>query len=192
MSSEPPPDRDPRDDPRYDPRYSAPGEQGYPPSSMSPPPYDPANAEQAARAQVNAPGIFLIVVGILGVLMSLVSIGMGAWFLLMSEEQFDEMMKPQKEMYGKLLGEKMAEEMYGNRTFLGGENVASGLLVFLSSLVTILGGVRMRQLRSYGLAMTGAILAAVPCTSGCCIGGQIAGVWTLIVLLNPAVRSMFR
>jgi hypothetical protein len=192
MSSEPPPDRDPRDDPRYDPRYSAPGDQGYPPGSMSPPPYDPANAEQAARAQVNAPGIFLIVVGVLGVLGALVNIGMGAWFLMMSADQFDEMMKPQKEMYSKIFGEQLAEQMYGNRTVLGGQSVGTGILAALSSMVTILGGVRMRQLRSFGLAITGAILTAVPCTSGCCIGGQIAGVWALIVLLNPAVKSMFR
>ena len=45
------------------------------------------------------------------------------------------------------------------------------------------------------LAMTAALLTAIPCLSfsSCCCGfGQIISVWCLFVLLDPQVRSAFR
>src|SRR5205823_4951836 len=51
-------------------------------------------------------------------------------------------------------------------------------------LVTVLGGICMMKLRSYGLAVTGAIFAAIPFVSplGCCLVGEVVGIWSLVVL----------
>ena len=64
----------------------------------------------------------------------------------------------------------------------------------LFSLLTILGAVRMMALKSYGLAVFVSVLAAVPCIScmACCGPGEGVGIWALVVLLNPEVRSAFR
>jgi hypothetical protein len=51
-------------------------------------------------------------------------------------------------------------------------------------------GARMRQLRSRGLAMVGAVLAMAPCSPVMLVGLPV-GVWSLIVLADPAVRAAF-
>jgi hypothetical protein len=54
------------------------------------------------------------------------------------------------------------------------------------------GAWRMRQLRSYGLAMTASILAMIPCFSDCCcVIGLPVGIWSLIVLLDKDVKAAF-
>jgi hypothetical protein len=54
--------------------------------------------------------------------------------------------------------------------------------------------VQLRRLRTYWVAVSGALLAVVPCVSplGCCGIGEAVGIWALVVLLNADVRSAFR
>jgi hypothetical protein len=60
----------------------------------------------------------------------------------------------------------------------------------LFCLLIILGGVRMMSLRSYGLAVTAAILALLPCQPLFLLG-LIFGIWALIVLSRPSVKAAF-
>ena len=55
-----------------------------------------------------------------------------------------------------------------------------------------LGAISMVRRGSRGLAMTAAILAMVPGLSCCCIAGLPLGIWSLIVLNNPDVKSSFQ
>jgi hypothetical protein len=73
-------------------------------------------------------------------------------------------------------------------------SLGSGVVGALLALLTLIGGIRMRGLRSYGLAMVGAIIAMIPCLSpsACCILGEVAGIWAIAVLLNQDVKSAFR
>ena len=48
----------------------------------------------------------------------------------------------------------------------------------------------MKTLKSYPLALTGSIVAMLPC-SCCCVIGLPIGVWAVIVLLKPAVKLAF-
>jgi len=57
-------------------------------------------------------------------------------------------------------------------------------------IVMLVGGIRMRQLRNYTLAVTAAVLAVLPC-SGCCIVSLPCGIWALVVLLDANVRAAF-
>jgi hypothetical protein len=68
-----------------------------------------------------------------------------------------------------------------------------GALVLLAAIVTAIAGVRMRALKSRGLALTGAVLAIIPCLSpaGCCGLGEAIGIWALIVLAQADVKSAF-
>lgn len=73
--------------------------------------------------------------------------------------------------------------------------LVSGILfgvaaIILGSLIT-LGASKMKNLNSYGLAMTACILAMIPCIN-CCILGLPFGIWALVVLNKPEVKDAFR
>jgi hypothetical protein len=53
------------------------------------------------------------------------------------------------------------------------------------------GGHRLEHLENYPLAMTGSIVALLPCNV-CCLLGLPFGIWALIVLNDPDVRNAFR
>ena len=50
---------------------------------------------------------------------------------------------------------------------------------------------KMKKLESYGWAMTASILALAPCISPCCLVGLPIGIWALVVLAKPEVKSAF-
>ena len=54
----------------------------------------------------------------------------------------------------------------------------------------LVGAVRMVALRNYQLAFTAAILAMLPCYI-CCVFGLPFGIWALVVLNKPEVKSQF-
>ena len=64
----------------------------------------------------------------------------------------------------------------------------------LGALLPLLAGIRMLQLRNYGLVFFGALTAAIPCVSGssCCCIGEVAGIYAIIMLLQPDIRDAFR
>ncbi|MBL9127380.1 MAG: hypothetical protein JNL97_07030 [Verrucomicrobiales bacterium] len=69
--------------------------------------------------------------------------------------------------------------------------VTSFLSIAISGLI-MYAGQKMRQLQSYALAVTGAVLAIVPCISPCCCIGIPVGVWVLVVLFKPEVKAAFQ
>ena len=62
----------------------------------------------------------------------------------------------------------------------------SGFYIFVST--------KLRKLESYGLVMTATILFMLPCLtpSCCCILGLPIGIWTLVIIMKPEVKSAFR
>ena len=69
--------------------------------------------------------------------------------------------------------------------------VMSFLSIAISALI-IYAGQKMRALQSYTLAVTGAILAIIPCISPCCCIGIPVGIWVLVVLFKPEVKAAFQ
>jgi predicted Zn finger-like uncharacterized protein len=69
-------------------------------------------------------------------------------------------------------------------------NVINGIGIFLQPIV-ILGAIKMKQLKSYGLATTASILAMLPC-GFCCLLGLPFGIWSLVVINRPDVKDSFR
>ena len=65
------------------------------------------------------------------------------------------------------------------------------VIPFLIYGLVLFGALKMKRLESYGLAMTAAILSLFPC-SVCCVIGLPFGIWSIVVLSNPQVRSAFR
>ena len=49
----------------------------------------------------------------------------------------------------------------------------------------------MQKLQNYQFALTASIVAMVPCISPCCVFGLPFGIWALVVLNKPEVKSQF-
>jgi hypothetical protein len=65
---------------------------------------------------------------------------------------------------------------------------------FISAAVGVLilvGASKMQSLQNYSLAVTASVLAMLPCISPCCLLGLPFGIWALVVLNRPEVKSQF-
>jgi hypothetical protein len=164
--------------------------------STEPDNYGLSNVHYNARATVNLPATFLIVLGVLNLLLGLYVVYNAAQANRLTEDEFETMLKEYEKWYPGFTQQyrasgKSFEEIKGmvvtSYYIWGGVELGCALLI-------LLGGVRMRALQSYGLAMTGSILAALPCFScaGCCGVGQVVGIWSIVVLFNPEVRAAFQ
>jgi hypothetical protein len=60
----------------------------------------------------------------------------------------------------------------------------------LWTIFVLAGSIQMLRLRSYGLAITGAVVALLPCNPGCILGLPF-GIWAIIVLAKPEVKEAF-
>src|ERR1035437_2231164 len=69
--------------------------------------------------------------------------------------------------------------------------IIGGAFMLVLGTPVLLGGLSMKKMRRYGLAMTGAICAMLPC-SCCFLVGLPIGIWALVVLLRPEVKAAFR
>jgi hypothetical protein len=123
------------------------------------------------RAAVSGPAIFLLVVGGIGV----------AWQLLM--------------LVLNILGTGL-NVMGGGRgsgfaMMQGGVGIVFNIIGLCVGGLIIFGALKMKNLQSYGLAMTASVIAMIPCVSPCCLIGLPAGIWALIVLLKPEVKAAF-
>jgi predicted Zn finger-like uncharacterized protein len=63
--------------------------------------------------------------------------------------------------------------------------------IIMGLLITI-GATKMKNLSSYGFAMTACILAMIPNVNCCILGGLPFGIWGLVVLNKPEVKDAFR
>lgn len=73
----------------------------------------------------------------------------------------------------------------------GVAGLVGGVIGIAVSVFIIYSALKMQKLTSHGLALAGAILAMVPCFSPCCLLGLPIGIWALVVLNKPEVRSQF-
>jgi predicted Zn finger-like uncharacterized protein len=69
-------------------------------------------------------------------------------------------------------------------------NVTHSVIVIACGAVVTYGAVQMKNLRSRGWAMTGSVLAMIPCL-GCCLLGLPFGIWSVVVLNKPEVVRAF-
>ena len=65
------------------------------------------------------------------------------------------------------------------------------LIALAMSLLIFAGGLQMKRLQNYGLAMAASIVAMIPCISPCCLLGLPLGIWALVVLSKPEVKNAF-
>jgi hypothetical protein len=132
----------------------------------------PFATQPAAADQVNGPATGLMVVAIVGALAQVASLIFnvaGTSFMASS---------------------RMPKDAWANM-FSGTLAVVSSIIGLLVSGLILFGAMKMKKLENYGLVMAATILAMIPCFSPCCLLGLPLGIWALVVLLKPEVKSAF-
>jgi hypothetical protein len=136
----------------------------------SAPPSEPSDQERAAAlARVRAPALWLIVTGWIGMFLQF---ALGIAMIVWAED----------------LEQMSGVPMLRNPTL----TIASMIPSIVIPGLMVVGGMKMRALRGYGLAMTGAIVAWIPCTSPCCVLSIPIGIWAFVLLLDADVKRAFR
>ena len=75
---------------------------------------------------------------------------------------------------------------------LGGSlGIVQDIIGGVVGVVVLLGAAKMQKLQNYQFALTASIAAMVPCISPCCLFGLPFGIWALVVLNKPEVKSQF-
>jgi hypothetical protein len=121
---------------------------------------------------VQGPAIGLIVMAILGVVLQIISL----IFNLAGASI--------------LSNARLPNNAWANM-FSGTIGAVSSIIGILMSGVILFGGIKMKKLESYSLAMAASILAMIPCFSPCCLLGLPIGIWAVVVLAKPEVKSAF-
>jgi hypothetical protein len=161
------------------------------PEPYGPDPYGPRGGTRAAD-RTNLPGIFLIVVSILNLLGAVLLGVRGVQLAVTPVEVFEEQLQQLRKMSPMFAGQAATAADMKTQSMVSAF-VGAGLGAVVGVL-SLLAGIRMRVLRNYALAVTGSVLAALPCLScmSCCGLGEGIGIWALVVLLDQEVRAAFR
>lgn len=73
----------------------------------------------------------------------------------------------------------------------GGLGIVQDIIGGVVGVIVLLGAARMQKLQNYQFALTASIVAMLPCISPCCVFGLPFGIWALVVLNKPEVKSQF-
>jgi len=139
---------------------------------------------EAALRQVKAPAVALMVTAILNMIFGVWGLVRTAFFppnLQALDSELQQLNNPQLEEFFQ----KWMHMAYGPFGIVG------SLLGLVLSVLILIGAIKMRSLRSYEFSMTAAIVAMLPCVTSCCFIGLPFGIWALVVLAKPGVKSHF-
>lgn len=131
----------------------------------------------AAKDAVNVPSLLLLIFGAIGILWALVSmLGSGANMAQMEQAMNDP---------------NFPEGAKAALRFVAGPGAKLINLFAIAILAAMtFGAWQMRNLKSYGLAVTACVLGMLPCSGCCCVTLPI-GIWALMTLMKPEVKAAF-
>lgn len=144
---------------------------------------------ERAKEKMKTPAVLLLVVGIIGGLMALMNIPslftLDAQFKQV-EEQWDNdpNLKPEQK---KEMKQMLADFKDPIKVMIP----ISILFGLLTSGITVLGAIKIMNLKSRGLGVLASVVSMVPILSGCCCLGLPVGIWVLIVMGKPEVKAGF-
>jgi len=133
------------------------------------------DTQQTAADKIKLPAIGLLVVGILGIVSCLYDV-LNVVFGFTAALLKDVDLPPQAR---QLIG---ASSSYG-LIFVVINAAGSGFLIWAAA--------QMLKQRNHTAALVASALAIIPCWGGCCCLGLPVGIWALLVLMKPDVKSAF-
>jgi hypothetical protein len=137
----------------------------------------PGGGREAALRAVRGPAIALKVTAIIG----LVFVVLGLALNILTLAGID--------LGTRELGDQQFQKMLNS---LGGTmGIIQNILGAAVGVLILLGASKMQSLQSHQFALTASILAMLPCVSPCCVLGLPFGIWALVVLNRPEVKSQF-
>jgi hypothetical protein len=168
----------------------------YEPSSMPPLGKGPGGDVSLAASKVSGPATGLIVVGVIYVLMALFGLVNSTRTMMAGPADIEaQMTEEQRQQLEELKSQGVDPQMIMKiaQTAGGPIGMALSLVNVVVAGAVIIGGQKMKNLQSRGLAMTAAILAMIPCLtpSLCCVIGLPIGIWAITALNDPNVKSAF-
>jgi hypothetical protein len=146
----------------------------------------------AAAPGLTAPGVLMIITGLVNLACAAGAILMGVTFQHMPREEFEKAYQQQNPAQRKQLEDAgWTTDDLLNVYVRGG--YGGGVAWIVGGLLTTIGGICMLARKARGLAIVSAIVTAVPCAlSPCCLFGMPIGIWALIVLFQPDAKAAFR
>lgn len=146
-------------------------------------PVDPALAHSTATGMVKVPALLMLIFALIS---AIASVTMG-------------MMSLSGNDVGQILMKSMGinppqpppEQLAMQQNFTRISGIVNVVLGPVWNGFVAFGAVRMMRLRSRGLALTASILSVIPCFSICCLITMPIGIWGLVVLCKPEVKSQF-
>jgi hypothetical protein len=151
-------------------------------SSAPPPPFSSpvaaaSGGRDAALQLVKGPAIGLKVTAILG----LVLVAAGLVMNIMTLGGF--------QIFPQQINDPQMQKLLSSLS--GGLGIVQGIIGGVVGVIVLIGAAKMQKLQSYQFALTASIVAVVPCISPCCVFGLPFGIWALVVLNKPEVKSQF-
>ncbi len=142
---------------------------------LAPPAGGPASAVVPPTERVRPPAIFLLILAVLDLVGNLFSLGL----VLLADRlplllALEELQRTPTQKIWMLV------------------SLPACVLGVLLAVLRLFGSIQMLRMRSHGLAMTTAILTLVPFTACCCLVNIPVGIWALVVLSKPEVKSAFQ
>lgn len=152
-------------------------------------PRDDRDDVRVAKGRVMPPAIGLIVVAAIGLLSSVANLiqfsGLDAQFDAEVKKVEDNNAIPNDQ-------KKQQVDMINQiRDWMKVGWVPWNAAIALSSVIILIGGIKLMGLSSPGLVMFASILSLVPCISGCCLLGLVFGIWAMVALGKPEVKAGF-
>ena len=147
------------------------------PPSISSPVATASGGRDAALQLVKGPAIGLKVTAILG----LVLVAAGLVMNIMTLGGF--------QIFPQQINDPQMQKLLSSLS--GGLGIVQGIIGGVVGVIVLIGAAKMQKLQSYQFALTASIVAMVPCISPCCVFGLPFGIWALVVLNKPEVKSQF-
>ena len=148
---------------------------------------------EAARQRLVAPGVFLAIAGGIGLLGSLVGLGVNLVSIPFYQADLNQQVAKAAAMPPGPARDRELEAAWTARivmTVYLPFSVASSALGVVCNCGSLIGGLRMQSASGYNSAVVGAVCAVVPC-GACCLLNMPAGVWALVVLLDRDAKAAF-
>lgn len=160
-------------DPQFNPFGN---QQGLPVNPYSSPQYlEPPLAGlpliEAVKRKVQAPAIFLVICGILGML---APVGSVVLVVALSAANANQNADPE-----------------GLELIAGQASLIVHYICFFVGLTVIVGAVQMMRVKIRAMGFVAAVLAMLNCSGGCCLIGIPAGIWALVILCQSDVARAF-